>query len=86
MGNTRKWTTAQGEKIRIKDMENDHLINSIRFLERTADRLTDQSENCPCDGDKSWCFCGVMREVCPGDLSDLYYDLRDEAKRRSILQ
>ena len=31
------WKTADGKKIRICDMDNNHLINVIRFLERNGD-------------------------------------------------
>jgi len=37
---TAYWKTGDGEKIRICDMENRHLINTIRYLERKASEKT----------------------------------------------
>jgi len=81
--NTKKWTTKDGLKIRIKDMGNSHLLNAIEFLERIA--ATYENE-CPCDGDKDWCFCYSTRQVDPEDVSPLYFDLKKEALRRNLIQ
>ena len=32
----RKWKTKDGRKLWIKDMDNNHLLNTLRFLERGA--------------------------------------------------
>ena len=34
MSNKQKWTQRNGEKIRIKDMQDDHLLNAVRMLNR----------------------------------------------------
>jgi hypothetical protein len=38
MPNTKMWTTREGEKILVKDMTDLHIINTLRMLERMADR------------------------------------------------
>lgn len=81
MSNRKMWTTKTGQKIRIKDMTDSHLTNTIRLLERNADAA---EAMCPCDGDKGWCFCGPLTYVEPSQLSPLYGDLVAEATRRGL--
>ena len=32
--NTKKWTCKDGTRVRIKDMGDDHLVNTIKWLQR----------------------------------------------------
>ena len=36
MGNTKKWTMKTGEKIRIKDMTDSHLLNTLKMLKKNG--------------------------------------------------
>lgn len=83
MANTKKWTTKTGEKIRIKDMSDSHLMNAIRMIERIAATTIIE---CPCDGDKDWCFCHADgQSPAPSDVSPQYDDLVKEAARRKLI-
>lgn len=41
---TAYWRTSEGKKIRICDMDNRHLINTIRYLEKIGDELAKKEE------------------------------------------
>lgn len=46
---TRLWKTKDGRKIRICDMDDKHLLNTIRFLEKQAEQLQfDVAMHPPC--------------------------------------
>lgn len=82
MSNRKKWTTKTGEKIRIKDMTDSHLINTVRFIERVA---ANADISCPCDGDKDWCYCYAGGDPPePEQIEPLYVDLVQEAHRRKL--
>jgi hypothetical protein len=87
--NTKQWTCKDGRKIRIKDMDDKHLMNTIRMLERN-------SEYYFCDmfmsmatvnGDMATYFLEQeMDNMIEDDIimHPLYEDLLEEANRRKL--
>ena len=93
---TKLWTTKNGKKIRICDMTNGHLINSINFIEKLANVITQKGivagysmlsilqGECAIDD--------VSRElnyleeygIDPEDINPLYENLCNEAIRRDL--
>lgn len=93
---TKIWTTRDGKRVRICDMEAAHLYNTIKFLERAADAKNDA------DLRSAYLALGFLNgehaiesvesaisemENNPetaGDLWPVYHDLVREATRRGI--
>lgn len=86
--NTKLWTTKNGSKIRIKDMTDEHLVNTIRMLERKNEA---DKQNVPYPS-----FQGEMAQMYaesefdalvdrePGDLWPIYDDMIEEAIKRKL--
>ena len=82
--NTKVWTTADGKSIRICDMDNGHLLNTIRLLERMADT------------DAGYAAAFAELDIGPdayewvndcsntGDYYPIYDDMVEEALRRGL--
>ena len=78
----RMWTTAEGKRLRVRDMDNGHLVNTIRMLERRAD-----GEIGACmaiaaaeyDG-----YSDVFDDADVGSIYPIYDDMVAEAKRRGL--
>lgn len=85
---TKKWTTRDGTRVRICDMTNEHLVNTIKLCRRAHERA---KEEIPYPT-----FCGEMAqfyaereydsflESGPEVAFPLYPDLLDEAYRRRL--
>jgi hypothetical protein len=92
MSRLKKWTTQSGEQIRIKDMDNNHLLNTIAMLERNAQSIL-ESELAAC---ASIGFQGEMAQMdqehflsyasADDYLPEIYDDLFEEAVRRNLLK
>jgi hypothetical protein len=85
---TKVWTTGDGQKTRICDMPDDHLLNALAWCERTHE-ATQHSSAPPM-------FNGEMAQMCaerdwerlqengPEESFPLYLDLHAEAERRGL--
>lgn len=93
---TKKWTTKSGDKIRICDMTDGHLKNTLAFVQRVAKHYQTNQEialsnmACMFDGDMASLDIDnrlmALEEdgVDPGELCPLYPHLLLEALRRSL--
>lgn len=88
MGNTKKWTQKNGKKIRIKDMSDQHLINTIKMLER---RLEEAKRNMPYpmfNGDMAQWFAeqdyDAFQKSVVSDHVPIYDDLIEEKIMRGL--
>lgn len=82
MGRDNLWLPRDGEPIAIKDMEDDHLCNTIRYMDR---RLEEQKETAemPMDSRGQERYFKFLSSL-PGDHWPIYYDMVKEAKRRGL--
>ena len=86
MSNRKMWTCRDGRKVRIKDMSDQHLLNTIKMLERAHRFIVDNVEGPN--------FNGEMAQMCaeqqfnailasePGDFYPIYLDLYEELDKR----
>jgi len=90
------WVTRDGAKMRIRDMTNSHLLNSIRMLERNKERAQEQAielmyrslgglhgEHAIDAGEQALDFL-ENGEVDTHDIFPVYVELTDEAERRGL--
>lgn len=91
---TKLWTTKDGRRIRICDMEDDHLLHTIRLLQRVAETKRIKSvvfyttcEQPTSDGALD-CFNREFDSVMDAELEDylprIYENLGAEVNRRGL--
>lgn len=87
---TTKWTQRDGNKIRICDMSDRHLINTIRFLKRVNQDEISAAYSClSClQGEMAQFFAEQdidrMEDTPLEDRLPIYGKLLDEAQRREL--
>jgi len=85
------WTTKKGEKVRIKDMTDSHLLNTIKLIERNhRDELNAAYSVASILTGEMATFCAerdidCMEDEGPSYTHPLYSDLVDEAERRKLI-
>jgi len=87
---TKKWEMKGGTKIRICDMQDSHLINTINMVERNAKYIC----NAEMEACMSLDFQGEMAQMHQDQflatasyemfLPEIYYSLLEERDRRNI--
>ncbi len=85
---TKRWTAADGKKVRICDMSDTHLINAIEFCQR-AHRVSQLETPYPSFGGEMAQFYAEhewtsFQESGPEASFDLYEDLCEDAIRRGL--
>jgi len=94
MGNTKKWTMKTGEKIRIKDMTDSHLLNTLKMLKKNGQAklkyMIDAVSSFPGFGGEQ---AQIAFEQMEDDLfesewddymPEIFIDLVGEAERRKL--
>jgi len=89
MARTKVWTTKAGEKVRVCDMTDSHLVNTIRWLQRAefangfalASLPGPNGEHAQ-DAHDEWIRELAERE--PGDVWPIYDDMVEEARERGL--
>jgi len=85
---TKVWTTGDGQKIRICDMSNEHLLNAIAYCERSHEAAQRTMEPPVFQGEMAQ-MCAdrdfdLFQEGGPEESFPLYLDLHAEAERRGL--
>ena len=92
MSNKKKWTTATGEKIRIKDLEDDHLMNIIQMLERMSRQMLYSMYDFEAFISGEQALIDIDNQIRyaekegPAYFYPIYDDLIEEAERRELIQ
>lgn len=91
---TKIWTTKNGRKIRVCDMEDSHLINTIRLLERHSYQARDEairagySALSMMQGEMAIMAIEQDISVLESDdesmMPEIYFDMLDEANDRQL--
>lgn len=88
---TSRWKTANGDKVRICDMTDDHLVNTIRFLEKRARLMVAKflRMTSPHGDVATVLFDSMIEELSDpqawqDEVPPIYWKMREDARRRRI--
>lgn len=94
MSNRKLWTMRDGTKIRIKDMGDSHLLNTIAMLERVAGRRKAMAlcsfpsfngEMAQFFAEQDWdSLDQTSNEEYAAQIFPIYNDMVDESARRNL--
>lgn len=90
MSNLKKWAMRDGQKVRIKDMTDSHLVNTIRMLGRKHDDEKEAAWSVlsTLQGEMAQMYCendiSRMEDNGPAATSPIYEDMMEEATRRGL--
>ncbi len=78
------WRTQQGELVRMRDMTDEHVLNTIAYLRRRYQAFVAVSVDLA--GDNGACEDGVAEfmDCGPEVMTDSYVRLLEEALRRGL--
>jgi hypothetical protein len=86
--NTKKWKIKDGRKIRIKDMEDQHLINTIRMLNRQFELAKLNTPFPNFSGDMAQFYAeaefDAFMDSTVEEYLPIYVDLEEELYRRNL--
>lgn len=91
MSNRKMWTTKTGEKIRIKDLTDSHLLNILKLLERAKFGQDNMIAGLACmmNGEMAQYYAEQDANNAAQESVDerfpIYEDLHDEAVRRKLI-
>lgn len=85
---TKKWTMKNGQKIRICDMADSHLLNTIAFCERNHREMQRLAPFPDFGGEMAQMYAerdwDRLQESGPEETHPLYLELHAEAERRGL--
>jgi hypothetical protein len=85
------WKTRSGRKIRIKDMDDSHLMNSIRMLERMHGHSVSELYSLSCFIQGEQASLDIDNAIAqaedggPSESYPIYDDLMEEAVKRGLV-